>query len=104
MDRMFPAECPHLPCECSSPLACLDKVLTITAIALGKFRVCQHLGSISKNDHQHVVEIVRDPSGQSADSFHFLRLAQLLFQSGCLRNITKAPHPAYYCAFDALRL
>ncbi len=36
-------------------------------------------GDIQRADHhrQHVVEVVRDPSGQLADGFHFLRLTQL---------------------------
>ncbi len=29
---------------------------------------------------EHVVEIVRDPAGEPADGFHFLRLAQLILE------------------------
>ena len=35
--------------------------------------------SISLNDVQNVVEIVRDAAGQDSDAFHLLRLQKLLF-------------------------
>ena len=41
------------------------------------------------NHGEDVVEIVRDSAGQLADGLHFLRLAQLLFQSPLRRDVTK---------------
>ena len=32
------------------------------------------------NDGQNIVKIMRDPAGELADGFHFLRLPQLIFQ------------------------
>ena len=39
----------------------------------------QELG-VAGDDHQEVVEVVRDAAGEAADGFHFLRLAELLLQ------------------------
>ena len=36
---------------------------------------------VSPNDHQHVVEVMRDSSGQPAHGLHLLRLAHLVFQA-----------------------
>ena len=53
--------------------------------------ICKHL--CVSNDHaENIVEIVRDPSSQTADGFHFLGLSQLglklllfLHRSACAR-------------------
>ena len=41
----------------------------------------------AENGADHVVEIVRDPSGQLADGLEFLRVLQLLFESPALGHV-----------------
>ena len=41
------------------------------------------------NDGEDVVEIMRHTAAELADGFHFLRLAQLFFQSPLRRDVTK---------------
>ena len=39
----------------------------------------QHLG-VAADDHQKIIEVVRHAAGQPSDGFHFLRLAELVFE------------------------
>ena len=39
-----------------------------------------YLPQIPKDNVHQVVKIVRDPTGQSAEALHFLRLPKLLFE------------------------
>ena len=52
----------------------------------------QHF-DVAEDDHEDVVEVVRDAAGELADRFHLLRLAQLLLGQpprllGALRSVT----------------
>ncbi len=42
---------------------------------------------VTQNHHQKIVEIVSDASGETADGFHLLRLAQLLFEGAALGDV-----------------
>ena len=45
----------------------------------GRQNVQQQLG-VALDDHQEIVEVVRDAAGEATDGFHFLRLAKLVFE------------------------
>src|SRR5712671_6784740 len=46
----------------------------------------QDLG-VPANDHEQIVEIVSDAAGEAADSFHFLGLAELVFEDAALGDV-----------------
>ena len=42
---------------------------------------------VAGDDHQQIVEVVRDAAGEAADGFHLLRLAQLLLERAALGDV-----------------
>ena len=49
----------------------------------------QKLG-VALDDHQEIVEVVSDATGEAADGFHFLRLAELIFSgAGARRRLAR---------------
>ncbi len=42
---------------------------------------------VAGDHHQQVIEVVRDASGETADGFHFLRLAELLLEGAALGDV-----------------
>ncbi len=57
-------------------LRCLD---IFPRAGLGLFEATGEQTERPHNDRQHVVEVVRDAAGELSDGFHFLRMAQLVF-------------------------
>src|SRR5258707_15568947 len=43
--------------------------------------------SVSADDHEEVVEVVSDAAGEAADGFHFLGLAELVFEDAALGDV-----------------
>ena len=46
----------------------------------------QDLG-VSADDHEEIVEVVGDAAGEAADGFHFLGLAELVFENAALGDV-----------------
>ena len=44
-------------------------------------------GSVARDHHEEIIEIVGDASGEASDGFHFLRLAELLFERATLGDV-----------------
>ncbi len=42
---------------------------------------------IAADDHEQIVEVVSDASGETADGFHFLRLTELIFEDATLGDV-----------------
>src|SRR5271155_1555175 len=40
----------------------------------------EHALGVSADDHEEIVEVVSDAAGEAADGFHFLGLAELVFE------------------------
>src|SRR5271166_4800554 len=43
--------------------------------------------SVAADDHEQIVEVVSDASGETADGFHFLRLTELIFEDATLGDV-----------------
>ena len=46
----------------------------------------QDLG-VAADDHEQIVEVVSDAAGEAADGFHFLGLAELIFEDAALGDV-----------------
>jgi hypothetical protein len=46
----------------------------------------QNLG-VAADDHEQIVEVVSDAAGEAADGFHFLGLAELIFEHAALGDV-----------------
>ena len=65
----------------------MSSTLRAAGVALRK-NIEQKLG-VAFDDHQKIVEVVRDAAGKAADGFHFLRLAELIFEELALADVLR---------------
>ena len=55
------------------------------------------------DDHQKIIEVVRDTTGEAADGFHFLCLAQLIFEKLALADVLRNDEiDGTACVFEAM--
>ena len=57
---------------------------------------------VPQNDHQEIVEVVRDPAGQHAQALQLLRLLHLPLQVPLLRHVPEDDEVAFSCRILAL--
>ena len=62
-------------------------LLEVLLNVMGRPEVQRDQLRVAANDHEQVVEVVRDPTGQLPDGFHLLRLAELLLCFPDGRNV-----------------
>ena len=56
---------------------------------------------IAENHRQQIVEVVGHASGQASDGFHFLRVAEPIFQRDALRNVSNSRgHKKFLLSFE----
>src|SRR6202167_6613012 len=53
---------------------------------IGRKLIEENLG-VAADDHEQIVEIVSDASGETTDRFHFLRLTELIFEDATLGDV-----------------
>ena len=58
------------------------------AASLGRQDVHQEFG-VALDDHEEIVEVVGDATGEAPDGFHFLGLAKLLFELMALADVLR---------------
>ena len=85
--HLLAAECQKLASERRRAFGGAGDFLSGSAkVRFGPETLQQKFG-VSGNHHQQIVEIVRNAASQAADSFHLLRLAQLLFERATLGHV-----------------
>ena len=65
----------------ASPRAAAARSPRAARTFFGLLKRAQHGLGVAVDDHQQVVEIVRDAAGELAERFHLLRLRQLLLRA-----------------------
>jgi hypothetical protein len=88
LEHLLTAEREELPGEGRGALRGLPYLLDIVSLRIVPAEVFEQQVAIARNHSQQVVEVVRDPSGQPADCFHFLRLHELLLQAALFGDIS----------------
>ena len=61
--------------------------MAASRFALDVAVVAQHELGVRADDHQQIVEVVRDAAGEAAHDLELLRVLQLRFERGALRDV-----------------
>ena len=78
-DKLTAAERQQLTSQPGCPVCRFLNLLHIFPHSIGGSQPAKQQLAVPSNHGQEVIEVVRDPAGQSPDGFHFLSLAQLGF-------------------------
>ena len=81
------AEGEQLPCQCRGPLGGRLDLLKVLADRFVRSDLIGQQFGVTQNGGEHVVEVVRDTTGQLADRLHFLRLAKLFLEPLLLGDV-----------------
>ena len=77
LDNLLPAEHQELSGETSRSQRCLSNFVYVRSQRVGGLEIVENQLSVAEDDGEHVVEVVRDPAGETPDRFHLLRLSEL---------------------------
>ena len=86
-DLLLAAEGQEAAGQVHRPLAGGEDALDVFFERIISFQLHLQQRSVADDGRQDIVEIMGHASGQDADGFHFLRLAQLFFQFLALGNV-----------------
>src|SRR5262249_40860187 len=94
-EHLLAAESKELACQRCCALGCIGNFLRrSTERRIGTEALEQELG-IAGDDHEEIVEVMGDAAGETSDSFHLLRLAQLLLEPAALGDVF---HEEFECS------
>ena len=95
-DHLALAEGQQLACKIGGSLSRFHHLFDIAARRIaGMHRVQQYL-RIAGDNHQQIVEVVRNAAGQPANRFQSLRMVQLLFQAQAVRDVARIDNQAIH--------
>ena len=87
LHRLAPAEGEQLPGERRRPLGRRDDVLENGAHVRRRQLGHERERGVALDDHEEIVEVVRDTAGELADRVHLLRLEELLLELALLGDV-----------------
>jgi len=84
---LFTAEGQELAGECGGAIGGLLNGFDLGMERVGRGELVEENLGVAADDHEQIVEVVSDASGQTANGFHFLRLTELIFKDAALGDV-----------------
>ena len=86
-EKLFAAESQELAGERGGAVGGLLNGFGFGMQRMAEGELVEHDFGIAADDHEEIVEVVGDAAGEAADGFHFLGLAELVFEHAALGDV-----------------
>ena len=86
-EKLFAAEGEELAGQSGGAVGGLLNGFGFGMQRMAEGELVEHDLGVSADDHEEIVEVVGDAAGEAADGFHFLGLAELVFENAALGDV-----------------